>query len=227
METKENKKEQKVKFSDKHPLFLCIMIIIGFIVIVPGGVWVVEYNRCPYHESYNRPGVKNCIDNYSAKTKNFGDVYIPEIDLCDERIFVTRFENIPGPCPVQYGIWFNGSEKYGEIKTKLVALVQLPPSMPNLTKQEIIDMAKNGELLYGGAVKGTECHNYSWNDLPCETQNKLSQIYRDKDNFKYAWGTISITKIRDIPNSINEETLVSYLEETPYGFKKKEVLVQN
>lgn len=224
METKENKtQEQKVKFSDKHPLFLCTMIIIGFVVIVLGGVWVVEYNRCPYHESYNRPGVKNCIDNYSAKTKNFGDVYIPEINLCDERIFVTRFENIPGPSPTQYGIWYNGSETYGV----LITLVQLPPSMHNLTKQEIIDMAKNGELLCGGAVKGIEYHNYSWNDLPCETQDKLSKIYKGKDNLKYAWGTISITKIRDIPNNINGKTLVSYLEETPYGFKKKETLVQN
>ena len=208
------------------------MIIIGFVVIVLGGVWLIEYNCCPYHESYKRPGVRNCIDNYTAKaTQSFGDVYIPKMSLSDDRIFIGRFEDIPGPSPIQYGIWFNGSEKHGELKTKLVALVQLPPALPNLTKEEIIEMAANGELLCGGTVKEIEHHNYSWEDLPNKAQNEIRYLSDIQDfgsavEKKHQKGILSVTKIYNLPSRCSEQSVISYSVESPYGFKKKKILVQ-
>ena len=217
--------------NEKRTKCIIILVVISMVIVAIGGYYLLDYYSSPYYESYNRPGVKNCIDNYSAKTKNFGDVYIPEINLCDERIFVTRFENIPGPNPTQYGIWYNGSERQGELKTKLIALVQLPPSMPNLTKQEIIDMAKNGELLCGGAVKETEYHNYSWKDLSIKKQEEVqnlsnNQVFGSKVERKYLKGILSITKIYNLPSRCSEQTLISYFTENPFGFKNERILIQ-
>lgn len=233
METNENKTErQKIKIFGKNPAFLYTIIIIGFITVVFGGIWVIEYNCCPYHESYKRPAVKNCIDNYTAKaTQCFGEVYIPKMSLSDDRIFIRKFKDIPGPSSIQYGIWLNNSEKQGELKTKLIALVQLPPSMPNLTKQEIVDMAKNGELLCGGVVNETKYHNYSWKDLSNDTQEKLQNLSNNKDfgnpvEKKHSKGILSVTKIYDIPSRCSEQSVISYFVESPYGFKNEKILVQ-
>ena len=232
METKENKAKEKVRFSDRRPFFGLKMIIVVFVVIVLGGVWVIEYNSCPYHLSYNRPGVKNRIDVCTAKANQcFGDVYIPTMSLSDERIFIKRYEDIPGPSPTQYGIWYNASEKQGELKTKLLALVQLPPTLSNLTKEEIIEMSENGELLCGGAVKEIECHSYSWKDLPNKAQNEIRYLSDIQDfgsavEKKHQKGILSVTKIYNLPSKCSEQSVISYFVESPYGFKNEKILVQ-
>ena len=207
---------------------IIVMIIISIVVGIP---WAFEYYGCPYHTSYTRPGVRNNIEKYSSTaTQEFGEVYSPSISLSNDCIWISKFESIPGPTSTQYGIWCHDTLRGAG--SKLVGLVQLPPTMKSLTKQQVIDLVDQGQLLCGGIVHETLYHNYSWNDLPRKMQEKLLEVssgenFGDIVNSKYAWGKLSITKIRDIPNDVNEQTLIAYLEETPYGYKKKEILVHS